>query len=184
MLTQLTKWHFANTLKNMLKETPFEKIRVTSLCKQAQVSPQTFYNHFQDKYDLVAWIYLQDYNLSQFGNLSYSPETILKATQQLLFNKDFYQKVYQDQSQNSINDYITSFNLKTATNLVTTHLQLKELTKEQELAIKYHNYGVISLFEDLIYDRLDVPLEDLAKFNYDKTPDFLKEAISHTYSDN
>lgn len=56
-----TKQLFAKTLEEMLLTTPFDKIRVTTLCKNCSAAPQTFYNHFRDKYDLVAWIFEQDF---------------------------------------------------------------------------------------------------------------------------
>ncbi|MFC6254059.1 TetR/AcrR family transcriptional regulator [Secundilactobacillus hailunensis] len=43
----------------LLKTTPFQKISVNQVCDQALVSRSTFYEHFQDKYDLLGQLVKQ-----------------------------------------------------------------------------------------------------------------------------
>ena len=47
-----SKRDMRNALVELLKTTPFEKITVTDICKQAMVNKMTFYKHYQDKYTL------------------------------------------------------------------------------------------------------------------------------------
>ncbi len=56
-----TKELFAEQLYKLLTVKSFEKIQIKDICQSAHASRQTFYYHFQDKYDLIAWIFLQDY---------------------------------------------------------------------------------------------------------------------------
>ncbi len=42
----------------LLSEKPFEKITVGELCEQAQYPRATFYNYFDDKYDLLNYCWL------------------------------------------------------------------------------------------------------------------------------
>lgn len=44
-----------DSLKNLLAEKPFEKITTMDICKDANVPRATFYNHFNDKYDLLEY---------------------------------------------------------------------------------------------------------------------------------
>ncbi|MDT6980597.1 hypothetical protein [Levilactobacillus zymae] len=46
------------------------------------------------------------------------------------------------------------------------------------MAIRYHQYGVMGLFKDWIFERLDMSRSQLAEFQYQQTPDFLKRALS------
>ena len=41
------------TFEEMLDEMPFEKITVSSLAKRCEISPNTFYYHYEDIYDLL-----------------------------------------------------------------------------------------------------------------------------------
>lgn len=52
-----TKQILANTLKEMVKTKPIDKITVTELVEKCGINRQTFYYHFQDIYDLLAFIY-------------------------------------------------------------------------------------------------------------------------------
>ena len=46
----------ARSLKKLVISNPFEKITIKQIADGAGVIRVTFYNHFQDKYDLLAWI--------------------------------------------------------------------------------------------------------------------------------
>ena len=46
----------AESLKKLMVRTPFEKITIKQITDGAGVIRVTFYNHFQDKYDLLGYI--------------------------------------------------------------------------------------------------------------------------------
>ena len=50
-----TKKLFANTLKELLAEKPFDKITVSELTKRCGLNRQTFYYHFETIIDLFQW---------------------------------------------------------------------------------------------------------------------------------
>lgn len=52
---RITKTHraLAGALLTLLEKTPFPKITVNDICKEALVSRSTFYLHFEDKYELA-----------------------------------------------------------------------------------------------------------------------------------
>ncbi|WP_300558310.1 TetR family transcriptional regulator [Companilactobacillus sp.] len=77
-LNELSKQAFASTFEQMLETTPMDKIRVTHLAKDAGATPQAFYYHFHDKYELAAWIYLQDYeSIIEDDTQSFSAQEIM-----------------------------------------------------------------------------------------------------------
>ena len=45
---RLTKMLIRNALLDLMKTTPFEKISVTAVCKEAEINRVTFYAHYQD----------------------------------------------------------------------------------------------------------------------------------------
>lgn len=52
-------------LIEMMEEMPFEDIKVKGLCDRAMIRKSTFYKHFADKYELLAFIVkevINDYN--------------------------------------------------------------------------------------------------------------------------
>ncbi len=59
-MAERTKIWIADKMKELMKAKPLDKIRVTEICRVAEIERPTFYYHFKDKYDLVAWIFLSD----------------------------------------------------------------------------------------------------------------------------
>ena len=43
-------------MKELMKRKSLEKITVSDIVQNCGLNRQTFYYHFQDKYDLVNWI--------------------------------------------------------------------------------------------------------------------------------
>ncbi|AYE60066.1 TetR family transcriptional regulator [Lactiplantibacillus plantarum] len=176
-LQELSKKAFANAFEQMLTTTPMDKIRVTHLAKAAGTTPQAFYYHFHDKYDLVAWIYLQDYaTIVADDTRSFSAQQIMLMMLQFKKRKTFYQKAFTDKSQNAIEAYANQHNFLMAKNAVEFD-QKSPLTRQQALAISYHQYGVMGLFKDWLFGRLEMDIQQLADFQYQRVPDFLKRAM-------
>lgn len=46
---------FYTTMMNLLQQKPFEKITVNEVCREANFPRATFYNYFDDKYDLLEY---------------------------------------------------------------------------------------------------------------------------------
>ena len=59
-MAEITKNWIADKMRELMKRKPIEKIRVTEICEAADIERPTFYYHFKDKYDLVAWMFTSD----------------------------------------------------------------------------------------------------------------------------
>lgn len=90
-IKELTKRLIANSFKELMLQTPFEKITIKMITDHASVIRPTFYNHFHDKYDLVEWILCAEI-LDEFS------EKILEGQVEdavsLLFTGFFQEKEY------------------------------------------------------------------------------------------
>lgn len=176
ILKNRTKILFAETFERMIKTTPINKIRIVDLCEECDTIPQTFYYHFHDKYELIAWIFLRDFSRTYDADTpEYSISSIIDNLTNMDKRKSFYQKTYTDDSQNSINQYIQTFNLETAKVAIETVFKTN-LSKKQLYEIKYHSYGTMGLFKEWLNDDTFISITDLATFQYDHTPEFLKIA--------
>ena len=65
-----TKRLIAQSLKELSAEKPFDKISVGDIAARSNVNRQTFYYHFQDKYDLLKWIYREDYFIPNMSGIT------------------------------------------------------------------------------------------------------------------
>ena len=179
-MKERTKIMFAEQLEKMLKTIPFDKIRIVDLCKRCDAVPQTFYYHFDDKYDLTAWMFL--YDLSEVlgqNKEDYSSKYINKIFKQMEKRKAFYQETFKISDYNAISNYIHRLNIKLSLITLKYLYDKNEITPEQLLEIKYHSYGVIGIFKEWLYGDSSASLKELSKFLYSKTPKYINEAFSN-----
>ncbi len=78
-----SKYELNAALYKLLKEKSFSKITVIDICETANINRMTFYNHYQDKYDL--------FNESILNGFRLLREEYDKRTKHLDIHKDVYE---------------------------------------------------------------------------------------------
>lgn len=97
-MAEITKRWIAQTIRELMKHKSIEKIRVTEICRAAEIERPTFYYHFKDKYDLVAWMFYTDAYGTDITSVPSSAAGMNKMKQEILF----YKRAYEDSSQNAL----------------------------------------------------------------------------------
>ena len=118
----------AESLKELSKTRPIDKITIKEITDKAGVIRPTFYNHFQDKYELLEWIVREELMmpampLFQNGMLREGITFIFTAMEK---EKDFYQKAVRLEGQNSF----TEMMMKTAKEIVLNRMN-QEAVRER-----------------------------------------------------
>ena len=90
----------------------------------AKIERPTFYYHFKDKYDLVAWIFLNDAYDTDIMSAKSAAQGMAKMRQEFIF----YKRAYDDVSQNALWQYMLEYFVKRY-----------ELIAKEKLKIKYRN---------------------------------------------
>ena len=101
-----TKRALAAAMKQLMSSRPFEKINVSDICEICGMNRKSFYYHFQDKYDLVNWIFQTEYiqTLSREPVRSYW-DVIDRLCNYFYDNRRFYFHAFSVQGQNSFADF-------------------------------------------------------------------------------
>ena len=91
-MSQITKNALATALKKLLSKKELSKITISNITEECGVNRQTFYYHFQDKYDLLQWLYYDELfidieNIITFNNWD---QCLLKVLKKIYQEKDFY----------------------------------------------------------------------------------------------
>ncbi len=99
----------AESFKRLVEKKPVEKITIREITDLAGVIRPTFYNHFQDKYELLEWIIVTEIfepmdPLIDRGELSEAVEGALNVMQK---EKEFYDRAVRLTGQNSFEDIMT-----------------------------------------------------------------------------
>lgn len=58
--SEITKLKLAASLKELMNDNSFEKITVADITNNCGMHRQTFYYHFQDRYELLDWLLYQE----------------------------------------------------------------------------------------------------------------------------
>lgn len=96
------------SLMNLLEDKPFEKITTIDICKNADVPRATFYNHFEDKYDLLRYTLRSiaeqiksDIDETK-SDREYMTEIILRLLSFCMSNMNFIRKVSSESCSNTL----------------------------------------------------------------------------------
>ena len=175
-LRDSTKRLFARTMEEMMETVPLEKIRVKDLCERCGADRQSFYYHFKDKYDLIAWIYARDYDavlLSTGGD--YSQDHAADILRHLWEKRAFYRKAFTDKSQNAISAYIFQYYLDLGMEAVRNRLGEEALTQEAVYDIKSHAFACLGHTIEWLEGRAVYTPEEFARLQYRAMPLILKK---------
>ena len=104
-MAERTKLWIAEKMKNLMKKKSLDKIRITEICKEAEIERSTFYYHFRDKYDLVAWIFFQAADRTNVIDLMDAAASMKQMKNDMLF----YKRAYEDTSQNALWQYMLEY---------------------------------------------------------------------------
>ena len=107
MDTNITKQRMADSFKKLTEKKLFSAISVSDICDDCGMHRKSFYYHFKDKYDLVAWIY--DTELEKYIENNSCTAGItghITACRGYLYeNRDYYNKLLAVEGQNSFSEH-------------------------------------------------------------------------------
>lgn len=174
-----TKEMFARALLSVIESKDLSKIRVLELCRLCDTDRQTFYYHFRDKYDLVAWIYESDLKealLSDHTTPSREQtEFLLRRLQQ---KQSFYSKAFQDMTQNSLFAYMHTANCRITEALAAERTGGRALTEKELFSIRFVSYAWVCSISEWINAKCCPPPEIFADHLFSNYifahPDFQK----------
>lgn len=106
--SSITERALANSLKKLMKLHPINKIRVQMITDDCCITRHTFYNHFNDVYDLLGWIYENEIidDLDKYSNIAHWKEGILCVLQYTLDNKTICLNTFKSLGREHLEDFL------------------------------------------------------------------------------
>lgn len=107
MIEKDTKIIIANSFKKLVNKKPIEKITVSDITKEANISRQTFYRHFLDKYDLMNW-YFDKILLESFDHMGEGRTLYECLYKKFVFIKEerlFFKEAFRLDDKNCLKDH-------------------------------------------------------------------------------
>lgn len=168
------KEKIAHVIKPFVIQSPIDAISVKDICQKADVSRQTFYKCFKDKYDLIFWVfkgraeqncneYIRDHDYHKF------------MVQTLHIFKDdlgFYRHVFNTiESQNSFFYQYVNYSVDTSLNMI-GHSQMDAFKTR---VLRLFCYGVAMEIHDWVMSGANEDCESFARIIEAALPAMLQE---------
>ena len=173
-----TKASLYRALIDIMKRKPFEDIRVSEICKKSLINRSTFYDHFNDKNELL-FAMIQDMKNELKENLvvEEKQETIKEASMQilkaLLNHIDKNKKIYSSVVKINENSIAKDMMVNTLLEMVTKEIDKNfnnNTTIPTKTMVLFYASGVISIVTEA--------LKDPNTFNPDELYDIIDCLIS------
>lgn len=157
----------AESLKELTIKQPIEKITIKEITDKAGVIRPTFYNHFQDKYELLEWIITTELLepvklLIQNGMIDQALIIIFTNIEK---EKEFYMKASRLEGQNSFEDIVKLC----ITNMLLEILEDKEIDRNvpskwmtRERIAQYHAQSLCFLVISWIKSGMTMSAKEMA----------------------
>lgn len=171
-----TKKKIASSLMNLVEKKPIDKITITDITVNCDISRQVFYRYFLDKKDLINWIYEEDCgSVIYTGEEKFSIKSWLKYIIDILAEKkNFYMHAIKDDSSKTFEKLIlnkTRYYLKK----IIKHKTKVEFTKQLEFLVEMTARALVDMIILEIESEMPVKKEILL--------DWLMNGMSKEISD-
>ncbi len=168
-MVELTKLWIADKMRELMKVKPIEKIRVTELCRAAGIERPTFYYHFIDKYDLVAWMFFHEAEGTNILSVTSAAASMAKMKQDLLF----YKRAYENVSQNALWKYILEYYVREYTKLAKEKLGTDVLDTQLVYNIRFYCMGAVGMTQEWVLEDNITSAETVVRLMYSSMPERL-----------
>lgn len=157
--------------KNLLKDSGIEKIKITDICRAAQINRTTFYEYYHSKSELLCALQMEYFN-AMYDSFAEEYKNALSAADA----KKFFLKVVRYHKEHSEDfAYLLKNNADGLfeTNL-SMHLKQKILganySKKDEFEFIYHFIGHLAMISSWILEGMSLSEEELADIMMKSVP--------------
>jgi len=172
-MAEITKMWIADKMRELMKHKSIEKIRVTEICKAADVERPTFYYHFKDKYDLVAWMFCADACGTDITSVASAAAGMNKMKREILF----YKRAYEDSSQNALWRYMLEYFVRRYTELVKEKLGADLLDTQLAYSIRFYCMGAVGMTQEWVLKDNITSAESVVQMMFRSMPENLRTIL-------
>lgn len=144
--SELTKRKIASSLKELMITNTFEKITVSDITNHCNIHRQTFYYHFQDRYELLDWLLYNEivHPLVDGFNIDNMFERFLEAFNTMYANKRFFQNAIKV-NPSDLSKYISKIATEEFTKVMTIIGEQNDIDVNQDeclIVAEFFGYGL------------------------------------------
>ena len=172
-MAEITKMWIAEKMRELMKQKSIDKIRITEICKAADIERPTFYYHFKDKYELVAWMFCKDAYGTDLTSVSSAAAGMNKMKQEILF----YKRAYEDSSQNALWRYMLEYFVQRYTELAKEKLGVDLINAQLAYSIRFYCMGCVGMTQEWVLNDNITSAETVAQMMFQSMPENMRRIL-------
>ena len=152
-MSNITKKALAASLKKMMTKKPLDKITIRDITDDCGISRMTFYYHFQDIYDLIEWVCVEDATAALQGKKTCATwnEGLEQLFEAVLENRTFILNAYRCISREQMENFLFQVTYGLIRGVVDEKSAGAPLTEEQKAFIaNFYKYSFVGEMLDWI----------------------------------
>jgi len=141
----ITKKAIAEGFTELMKTKSFDKITIADITDICGLNRQTFYYHFQDKFELVDWIYYNEAIAQLINNLTFDnwPDKVQQMLTTMKNKAHFYEKALKTSEQNGFENYLFSITRELFIDIIERITKDDSLSEDEKSFIsEFYSYGI------------------------------------------
>ena len=168
----------AESFREIAKSKNIDKITVKDITENCGYSVATFYRHFNDKYDLIAWAYLRDVE-----EIMKKVEYDEASWKQALTNAAEYYKKHRDYLSNlllhttgymSFVRNMSQINYMSLKQKIQTSAKVQTISTKTDMYIRLYCHGTVALTCDWLLGEIEADAQTLAEIYESTLPQQLR----------
>ncbi len=178
MKRKTAKELLAESFREIAKSKNIDKITVKDITENCGYSVATFYRHFNDKYDLIAWAYSRDveeimkkveYNEASWKQALTSAAEYYKKRRDYLSNLLLHTTGYMSFVRN-----MSQINYMSLKQKIQTSAKVQTISTKTDMYIRLYCHGTVALTCDWLLGEIEADEETLAEIYESTLPQQLR----------
>jgi len=144
----ITKNALANGLKQITKKKSFDKITILDITETCGLNRQTFYYHFQDKYELVDWIYYNETISIIINDLTFETwsDRVLQMLTKMKSEDYFYENTLKASFENGFREYLYRVTSELFYNIIDRIASNVDIAEDEKKFIaEFYSFGIVGI---------------------------------------
>ena len=182
--SEKTKYKLAGAVRELMVFTPVDRITVKQIVERCDVTRQTFYRNFKDKYDLINWYFdkLAIVSFRQMGVSLTLREGLIKKFEFIKGERCFFTAAFKSEDHNSLLQHDFDFIYEFYKDIIKKKYQ-KEIPPDIKFLLEMYCRGSIAMTVQWVTGGMKRSTEDMAELLVRALPPELAELLNDLKSD-
>ncbi len=181
MKRKTTKEILAESFRELAETHPADKITIQEIVDNCDYSPATFYRHFKDKYDLIAWDYVHRTTeiMNKIGKDEYEwKDTLWDAMAFYLKNKEYIRNLIKNtDGHDAFARYMSEANIDHLTKYILKLSRQNQLDDDTAIHVHIYCYGMAQTVCEWLLDNIKCDPNHLADLLEQALPASLRDIL-------